>query len=264
MIIGIPTSTSKVQYYINQAYVDYVKEAGFEPLMINPKSDLPLMAAMCGGLLLPGGIDIDPTFYGLNNYSSLSVDPGKDMFERELLHLFIAEGKPIFGICRGLQLVAREFMLHFNIHRRLRFHQHVNDHTLNTDLSLARNVAAHSVEAKKDLLYGDDNNARYTRIFVNSMHHQCLSYSNLKKVDEDNVEEDNALVNIAFEILARTTYGLEKKDKFVIIEAFRIIWGRSRILAVQWHPEELKDLSLLERFFNHEEREVEQVNEMEV
>ncbi len=260
MIIGIPMSTSKIQYYINQTYVDYVREAGFEPLMISPKSDPFLMAATCAGLLLAGGVDIDPTYYGRSNYSSLSVEPEKDMFERQLLHLFVAEGKPVFGICRGLQLIARELMLAFNTGKRLKFHQHIEDHTLNTDLGLARNIVAHAIEAKRGVLYGDGNAARYTRMFVNSMHHQCLSYTNLKNVGA----EEDELNNIAFEILGKTTYGLGEKDKFVVVEAFRLMWGESRILAVQWHPEELKDCSLLEHFFNHEARVAEQANEMEV
>ncbi len=43
-----------------------------------------------------------------------------------------------------------------------------------------------------------------------------------------------------------------KASTEVVCEAFRILkWG-SPILAVQWHPEELRDLSLLQNFFTKE------------
>jgi hypothetical protein len=53
---------------------------------------------------------------------------------------------------------------------------------------------------------------------------------------------------------AWTTRGLKEKQPKgtspVVCEAFRILkWGESRILAVQWHPEEIKDYELIKRFF---------------
>ena len=255
MVIGIPMSTSKIQYYINQAYADYVREAGFEPLTINPKNNAVLMAGICDGLILPGGIDVDPTYYGIDNYSSFAVDPEKDMFERELFYQFVGAGKPIFGICRGLQLIARELLASFGIGKRLRFRQHVRNHALNTDLDLARNIVAHSVQARKSLLYGPGHAGKYTRMFVNSMHHQCLSYTHAKgaKVEKESKE----LLGLGFEILARTVYGLDEDDEFTIIEAFRMKWEGSKILAVQWHPEEMKDYLLLENFFTEEGEAIE-------
>ncbi len=255
MIIGIPMSKSKTQYYINQAYADYVREAGFEPLAINPKNNSVLMTGICDGLMLPGGIDVDPTYYGVDNYSSFAVDPEKDTFERELFYQFIESGKPIFGICRGLQLIARELLTTFGIRKRLRFRQHVRNHTLNNDLDLARKIVAHSVQARKSLLYGPGNAGKYTRMFVNSMHHQCLSYTNAKGARVE--KEGQELLGLGFEILARTFYGLDEDDDFTIIEAFRMRWEGSKILAVQWHPEEMKDYLLLENFFTEEEVAVE-------
>lgn len=255
MVIGIPMSKSKTQYYINQAYADYVREAGFEPLTINPKNNTVLMEGICDGLILPGGIDVDPTYYGIDNYSSLAVNPEKDTFERELFYQFIGAKKPIFGICRGLQLIARELLTTFGIRKRLRFRQHVSNHTLNNDLDLARNIVAHSVQARKSLLYGPGNAGKYIRMFVNSMHHQCLSYTDQKGVKAE--KEGQKLFDLGFEILAQTVYGLGEDDDFTIIEAFRMKWEGSKILAVQWHPEEMKDYLLLENFFTEEKEEIE-------
>ncbi len=264
MVIGIPMSKSKTQYYINQAYADYVREAGLEPLTINPKNNSVLMAGICDGLILPGGIDVDPTYYGIDNYSSFAVDPEKDTFERELFYQFVGSGKPILGICRGLQLIARELLTTFGIRKRLRFRQHVRNHALNTDLDLARNIVAHSVQARKSLLYGAGHAGKYTRMFVNSMHHQCLSYTDVKGARVE--KEGKELHDLGFEILARTVYGLDEEDEFTIIEAFRMKWEGSKILAVQWHPEEMKDYLLLENFFTEEVEAVEpeQANELGV
>ena len=62
MKIGVPAATSKTQYYINKAYVQYVLEAGFQPVVIVPGSNDETMLDMVEGLLLPGGVDIDPIY----------------------------------------------------------------------------------------------------------------------------------------------------------------------------------------------------------
>lgn len=252
MLIGLPVSKSKNQYYINQAYVDHVHDAGFEPVQISPKNDISIMSNMCDGLILPGGIDIDPVYYDENNLSSYSVDPEKDAFERALLHEFINRGKPIFGICRGLQLIAWELMLHTNTGNCLAFVQHIDDHSLANDLSLARNVRSHSVVANTNVLYGKKGKNDKVRIYVNSMHHQCLLYRTKKGVTVGDLAE------IGFEVLAYTKIGLSKKeaDDVVIVEAFRTNWAASRISAVQWHPEELEDSHLLSNFFSNQNAEV--------
>ena len=59
----------------------------------------------CDGLLLCGGGDIDPARYGQANQGSQPPDPVRDQAELELFHAFLQAGKPIFGICRGMQLI---------------------------------------------------------------------------------------------------------------------------------------------------------------
>jgi hypothetical protein len=55
-------------------------------------------------------------------------------------------------------------------------------------------------------------------------------------------------------VLAWTRRGFEKKDKEIVVEAFRINTWPSKVLAVQWHPEELSDLELLRNFFSPKEK----------
>ena len=58
------------------------------------------------GLLLLGGFDVDPTFYGQEPHFELGETFRKrDLFEIALLKATIEAGKPIMGICRGLQLI---------------------------------------------------------------------------------------------------------------------------------------------------------------
>ena len=63
-------------------------------------------AGMCDGLLLTGGMDIDPTWFGeeaLND--SVELDALRDPYEFELCKAFLARKKPILAICRGFQLI---------------------------------------------------------------------------------------------------------------------------------------------------------------
>lgn len=58
------------------------------------------------GLLLPGSFgDIDPALYGSENMGSLGIDRALDEKQLELAERFIRDGKPVFGICKGMQLL---------------------------------------------------------------------------------------------------------------------------------------------------------------
>ncbi len=63
----------------------------------------------CDGLLLPGGGDSDPCLYGQENHACRNIDLGRDLKELELVRRFVAEKKPILGICRGHQLLNIAF-----------------------------------------------------------------------------------------------------------------------------------------------------------
>ena len=65
-----------------------------------PRPDL-----TCTGLLLCGGGDVDPSYYHQENQGSQPPDLVRDQAEMELFHAFFQAGKPIFGICRGMQLM---------------------------------------------------------------------------------------------------------------------------------------------------------------
>lgn len=56
-------------------------------------------------LLLPGGGDLEPWRYGQTNTASRGLEPERDAAEFLLLERFTAAGKPVLGICRGLQTI---------------------------------------------------------------------------------------------------------------------------------------------------------------
>ena len=58
------------------------------------------------GLLLQGGADMSPKSYGESPMNpAWSGDEVRDQYEIELFHEFVTQGKPVFGICRGHQVI---------------------------------------------------------------------------------------------------------------------------------------------------------------
>lgn len=243
MKIAIPVSASITQFYINFAYVKYVKEAGFEPILVTMENDALLMADFCDGLLLPGGGDIDPVFYDEDNICSYSVEPEKDDFERKLYHAFLEKEKKVFGICRGFQIIFREFIRLHPVHSiNLDYYQHYPEHSLAAELKTARYIRTHGVRCKQDNLYGDGNN-QTENMYVNSMHHQVA-----RAVPG---QGGGTTYNYGpLTVIAHTRHGMsgKKKEPGFIIEAINVDIGGG-VRGVQWHPEELRDIKLLQYFF---------------
>ena len=59
----------------------------------------------CAGLLLCGGGDMEPACYGQESRGSQPPDPVRDRAELALFDAFLRAGKPILGICRGMQVI---------------------------------------------------------------------------------------------------------------------------------------------------------------
>lgn len=62
-------------------------------------------ASGCDALLLPGGGDMEPRRYGQKNTASRGLEPERDKAELTLIADFLAAGKPVLGICRGMQVL---------------------------------------------------------------------------------------------------------------------------------------------------------------
>lgn len=157
-------------------------------------------AAGCTGLLLPGGMDIDPVRYGQENDGSEGIDPVRDQAELELIARFAQSGKPILGICRGIQVINVAFggTLIQDLPNAVE-HQH----------SETTGDQVHQVTAPAGSflheLYGE-------RFSVNSSHHQAIDR-----------------LAPGFAVAARCTDGT--------VEA--IAWPEKAIYATQFHPERM-------------------------
>ena len=61
------------------------------------------------GLVLPGGGDISPFFYHMENTGARNIDSLLDSVQFSLFQAYMAAGKPVLGICKGLQLINVAF-----------------------------------------------------------------------------------------------------------------------------------------------------------
>lgn len=118
-LIGIPTQTLHSidgipaalpeSWVMNQRYSRAVAAAGGLPVMIPLLDEEDILRAIydrLDGLLLPGGVDLDPATYGEAPLPTCGrLDPDRDRVELSLARWSREDGKPLFGLCRGLQIV---------------------------------------------------------------------------------------------------------------------------------------------------------------
>ena len=157
-------------------------------------------ALACDGLLLPGGGDIDPKFYGQERIPACG-EPNvlRDTAEPLLLRAFLAADKPVLAICRGIQLM--NVALGGDLYQDIKPFEQSPTTTIGARSTLSPCGGIPCSPA----FWG-----RYT-VLVNSQHHQAVDKVApglvLSALSEDGIVE-----------------GIEKPDaKFC--------------LGVQWHPE---------------------------
>ncbi len=97
-------------FYVGNGYVDGVARAGgipfIFPLMSIAERPFRQMVEAVDGILLTGGEDPAPHLYGEPPHPELGeVDYERDVAEIELVKLAVELNKPMFGICRGLQII---------------------------------------------------------------------------------------------------------------------------------------------------------------
>ena len=208
-IIGITPDVEKDdKHFLRNDYMQAVIRAGGLPFIIpiGHGADIAQIVGMLDGLLLTGGNDINPILFNEEPHKNLGeVSPGRDLFELELVRQMLSLNKPIFGICRGLQIlnVAVGVTLYQDIHQQKK--ESILQHLQNAPYA----HLSHFVQlAKGSLLAGI---AGSERIQVNSFHHQALKN-----------------VPAVFKVTGVASDG--------IIEAVESV-DKNFVLGVQWHPE---------------------------
>ena len=174
--IGIPAhptvigNSSFFTHGIGDHYIASVIAAGGIPIIL-PMADqdamMDEMTEFCDGFLIPGGIDVNPLCYHEGPHPLIQTTRlDFDRYEFKLLGKIFQTKKPVFGICRGLQIinVALGGTLYQDV--SLRSHdtfQHVQKET-------GRSGISHEVTIEKDSklfeIFGRE------RVPVNSFHHQ--------------------------------------------------------------------------------------------
>lgn len=98
-VIGI-TPCSRVD-----DYVESVKRAGGAPRVLRNSDDPAKVLAEVDGLVLTGGLDVDPALYGEAPHETTETSPDRDAFEIPLSRAAIAADIPVLAICRGVQVL---------------------------------------------------------------------------------------------------------------------------------------------------------------
>jgi putative glutamine amidotransferase len=107
--IGITTSLNDGEQRLDRAYVRAVEAAGGLPLpvpMLDTDAAAADFAALLHGLVVTGGPAVTEGLVGVLPADLDDVDPVRLASDRRLLGLFLAQCRPVLGICYGMQLAS--------------------------------------------------------------------------------------------------------------------------------------------------------------
>ena len=206
-IIGIPVVDEIAQY----KFTNYVKaieaHGGDVRFLILDKQPAELFVANIDGLLIPGGGDIHPKYFGESWHPTLKyVNEARDESEIRLSQQALEADLPILGICYGIQIMG--IAMGGNLYQDIddEYPKKALCHTQINSVD-----SQHDIEIESDSLLNQITGERVAK--VNSAHHQAV-----KDFGE------------GFVVTARTAEG--------IIEAMENPSKRF-VLGVQYHPERM-------------------------
>ena len=108
-LIGISLGYNPKKNSVNTVYVQSVLKNGGVPYLVPVTDDVETLrqiVSQLDGIIMTGGEDIDPKYYGEENHPQLGeVNHERDGYDLTLVKLAIEHNVPILGICRGLQLI---------------------------------------------------------------------------------------------------------------------------------------------------------------
>ncbi len=229
-LIGLSANIDEQTSRLHHAYVRSVEQAGGVPVISPATTDAGVLRRLVetlDGLILTGGADVGGEYFGEKTLEGLAeVDPGRDAYDFLLLKLAADRQLPIFGICRGMQVINIAFGGGLWQDIPTQYPGNPLDHKVLAN----KEKSAHDVEIAPDSLLSKFFSTR--RIGVNSRHHQAV-----------------AAIAPGFSISASAPDGITEA-----IEAYPV----RRIFGVQWHPENMaaegndKGMQALFEFFTAE------------
>lgn len=200
-------SLGQERYFVSKEFVDAVIEAGGVPVLIpiiNKEEDILRIMDSLDGIILSGGFDVNPIYYGEepSKYVGFTYTP-RDLCELFIVKAAIEKDMPILGISRGQQIMTVAF--------GGKLYQDISENE-NSYVNHMQRASINDIGHYVDIVPGTklykifDNE----RLLVNSFHHQAA-----KAVPPN------------FIVSATSSDG--------IVEA--IEHKTKPIMAVQWHPE---------------------------
>ena len=206
--IAIPQMGNDIfRKYMKSKYTASLKRSGAATVWIEVEDEQTALsdALKCDGLLLPGGADIEPALYGQEREEKTGeANAKRDRAEPLMIRAFLDAGKPIFGICRGCQML--------NVYFGGTLIQDMTDTQKYKHMDfLTRARSAHPVKIQAGTLLEECLGTTYAQ--VNSMHHQVIG-----------------------EAAACLTVSAVSGDGFVEAVEYK---EAGFCLGVQWHPEHM-------------------------
>jgi putative glutamine amidotransferase len=200
-------------------YLDALREAGADPVQIGPGEASHRLLDDAAGLVVTGGVDVDPAAYGAPASPYITqVEPERDLFEIDLLRAARERGVPTLCICRGLQIANVTFggTLIADIPHALGPGAAIRHEAPKAGGGTERGLLEeHVVRIEPESLLAEIIGA--TELVTGARHHQSA----------DACAPD-------LRVVARTSDG--------IVEALEARFASPFWLAVQWHPESTREL----------------------
>ena len=199
--------------------LEAVWDAGGEPLVVHPTTlqeprggTLQQRFWMADGILLPGGGDVSPRWYGQQPHPTLyHVDETQDAFDFALARWAIADKIPLLAICRGTQVV--------NVALGGTLVQDMTEQTGRTHKKFVHDIELDDDSPLREVVTDD-------RITISCSHHQCIADLGDK--------------------LTAAAYAADG-----IIEAVTLDDHDGWYLGVQWHLEDFADIDPISQSVFH-------------
>ena len=142
--IGLTVRRENEGFFVRERYLKYFKD--YELVIISPYN----IDYACDAYAILGGSDANPTLYNEENIASKEIDDLIDKLDMKVIEHAVKMKKPLFGICRGLQMI--------NIYFGGSLKQHIDNH----------------VETRHKIFKVCPNSYFTYMDEVNSLHHQSI------------------------------------------------------------------------------------------